>query len=196
MLRDRKRNIGIRERRLTFRLYNAGFPNPRNGPYCRDMQDIDMAARVKIGDIFQILTSEGICFGQVLHTHPKWKYVIGVFYDFPGQTSVNFSEYVDRRPDLTTMFLINHAVQRGYFTIVGNVPVAECNVDFPIFRETNNPGLGDGTIWWFWDGNREWRVDHPLTDEEKKYPRGPSLPSAPLLLRYIQDGYRVERDFS
>jgi hypothetical protein len=42
-----------------------------------------MARHVTTGDIFHILTSEGICYGQVLHKHPKWRFVVGVFYDFP-----------------------------------------------------------------------------------------------------------------
>lgn len=154
-----------------------------------------MAKRISIGDIFPILTPEGVCYGQVLHTHQKWKYVVGVFYDFPNKMPDDFAEYVNRRPDYVTMFLINAAVSQGIFSIVSNVPVAECNAAFPIFRNANNPGQGDATIWFFWDGAREWRAGSPLSEEEKRYPRGPSLPSAPYFLEMIQQGYRVERDF-
>jgi hypothetical protein len=147
--------------------------------------------RVKIGDMFQILSRKGICFGQILHEHVQWGYIIGIFYDFPEQHPKDFKEYVNRRPDLITPFLINIAVSRGYFAVVDNVPVAAVNAKFPIFRGTNNPGEGDNTLWFFWDGKREWRVERQLTDEEKFYPEK-SLPSAPLLIEYIEDGYRVE----
>lgn len=154
-----------------------------------------MGKRVAIGDIFQILTTEGICYGQVLHKHPKWGFVVGVFYDCPAKQPADFADYVNRVPDYVTTFLINIAVSRGYFAVVGNVPVAPCNAEFPIFRNANNPGQGDATIWFFWDGEREWRATGPLTEEQSHYPRGPSLPSAPLFVELIQKRYRVERDF-
>lgn len=150
--------------------------------------------RVKIGDIFQILCREGICFGQIMHKHQKWGYIVGIFYDFPDEHPKDFAKYVNRRPDLITPFLINIAVHRGYFAIVDNVPVADINAQFPIFRGTNNPNDGDNTLWWFWDGEREWRVDRPLTESEKQYPEK-ALISAPLLIQYIEDTYRVERDY-
>lgn len=154
-----------------------------------------MAKRVVIGDIFQILTTEGICYGQVLHKHPKWGFVVGVFYDFPDKQPEDFTEHVNRVPDYITTFLINNAVSRGYFAVVGHAPVAACNAAFPTFRNTNNPGQGKATIWFFWDGEREWRANGPLTDEQGRYPRGPSLPSAPMFLDLIQKQHRVERDF-
>jgi hypothetical protein len=154
-----------------------------------------MGKRVAIGDIFQILTTECICYGQVLHKHAKWGFVVGVFYDFPDRRPDDFTGYVNRVPDYVTTFLINHAVSQGLFTVVGNVPVAPCNATFPTFRNANNPSHGDATIWFLWDGEREWRANGPLTEEQRRYPRGPSLPSAPLFVEMIQKQYRVERDF-
>ena len=146
-----------------------------------------MGKGVSIGDVFQVLTSEGVCYGQILHKHPKWKFVVGVFYDFPDQAPADFADYVNRVPDYITPFLINIAVSRGYFSVVGNVPIAPCNARFPTFKASNNPGRGDATIWFFWDGEREWRGSEPLSDTEKLYPYGPSLPSAPLLVQRIQE---------
>ena len=148
-----------------------------------------MAKPLSIGDIFQILTSEGICYGQILHKHPKWKYVVGVFYDFPHTTPTDFTDYVSRVPDYITPFLINIAVSRGYFAVIGNVPVASCNAQFPIFKSSNNADKGDAAIWFFWDGEREWRRSGLLSETEKRYPNGPSLPSAPLLIQRIQERY-------
>ena len=150
--------------------------------------------RVKVGDVFQILTSEGICYGQVTHKHPKWKFLVSIFRNFPEQQPADFSEYVSQKPQFVTPFLIQLSVSRGYFAIVGNVPVAEHNAKSVIFRGTNNPGCGAETIWWLNDENGEHRLDRPLTSEELKYPRQ-ALISAPLLLQYIQDDYRVERDY-
>ncbi|MBO0131598.1 MULTISPECIES: Imm26 family immunity protein [Agrobacterium] len=160
------------------------------------MDEIDMLQRktVKIGDVFQILTSEGICYGQVTHTHPKWKFVVAVFRQFFAKEPEDFSSLVCQDPQFITTFLIQDAVRQGLFTLVANVPVSEKLENFPIFRGTNNL-KGDDTLWFFWDGEKEWRVKRPLTNEEKKYPEGPSLPSAPLLIEMIEKNYRVEKDY-
>ena len=148
---------------------------------------------VKVGDVFQILTSEGVCYGQVINSHPKWKFVIAVFREFYSKEPETFETLVLKEPQLITTFLIQAAVRRGFFSLVANVPVAPALRDFPIFRGTNN-FKGDDTMWFFWDGEKEWKVQRPLTDDEKKYPTGPSLPSAPLLIERIETNWRAERD--
>ena len=50
-------------------------------------------------------------------------------------------------------------------------------------------------MWFFWKGEKQWKVHRPLTDEEKRFPKGPSLPSAPLLIERIEKDFRVERDY-
>ncbi len=149
---------------------------------------------MKIGDVFQILTSEGVCYGQVINTHPKWKFVVAIFREFYDKTPKDFTKVVSKEPQFITTFLIQHAVKNGFFALVANVPVAEHLKEFPIFRGTNNL-KGDDTMWFFWDGEKEWKVHRPLTEEEKKYPKGPSFPSGPLLIERIEKDYRVERDY-
>ena len=160
------------------------------------MDEIAMLQRktVKVGDVFQILTSEGVCYGQVIHSHPEWKFVIAIFREFFSKEPKDFSSVVSQDPQIITTFLIQHAIRQGLFRLITNVPVSEKLQKFPIFRATNNL-KGDDTLWFFWDGEKEWRIKRPLTAEEKKYPKGPSLPSAPLLIERIQKNYRVERDY-
>ncbi|MGM4986342.1 MULTISPECIES: Imm26 family immunity protein [Rhizobium] len=160
------------------------------------MGEIAMLNRktVKIGDIFQILTSEGICYGQVTHTHPKWKFVVAIFREFFPKPPKDFTEIVAKEPQFITTFLIQDAVRQGLFQLVANVAVSEHLAAFPTFRSTNNL-KGDETMWFFWAGGTQWKVHRPLTKGEKKYPRGPSLPSAPLLIEMIEKNYRVERDY-
>ncbi|CAN7572829.1 hypothetical protein G6M70_04285 [Agrobacterium tumefaciens] len=149
---------------------------------------------VKIGDIFQVLTSEGICYGQVTHQHPKWKFVIAIFREFFPKAPKDYTEVVAKEPQFVTTFLIQDAVKQGLFPLVANVAVPEHLVPFPTFRSTNNL-KGDETMWFFWSGEKQWKVHRRLTAEEKKYPRGPSLPSAPLLIEMIEKNYRVEKDY-
>ena len=149
---------------------------------------------VKVGDIFQILTAEGVCYGQVTHTHPKWKFVVAVFREFFTKEPADFNEVVLQQPQLITTFLIQDGVKRVFFPLVANVDVPPHLRQFPTFRSTNNLKDPD-TLWFFWSGGRQIRVERPLTEEEKKYPKGPSLLSAPLLVDMIEKDYRVERDY-
>jgi len=149
---------------------------------------------VRIGDIFQILTSEGVCYGQVTHTHPKWKFVIAVFREFFSVQPEDFSTVIEKQPQFITTFLIQDAVRQGLFTLVANIPVPDHLRQFPTFRSTNQL-KGDDTMWFFWSGDKQWKVNRPLTEEEKKYPKGPSFPSAPLLIERIERNYRSEKDY-
>ena len=149
---------------------------------------------VQVGDIFQILTSEGICYGQVINSNPKWKFIVAVFREFFVNEPKDFEALVKTEPQFITAFLIQHAVRQGLFTLVCNVSVTPTLVEFPTFRSTNNL-RGDETMWFFWRGAKEWKVHRPLTEKEKKFPRGPSLPSAPLLIEMIEKNFRVERDY-
>lgn len=149
---------------------------------------------IKIGDVFQILTSEGVCYGQVTHTHEKWKFVVAVFREFVAKQPLDFTKIVSREPQFITTFLLQDAVRQGLFSVVANVPVSKHLQEFPVFRGTNNLN-GAETMWFFWDGEREWKVNRPLTKKEKKFPEGPSFPSAPLLVEKIVRNYRAERDY-
>ncbi len=149
---------------------------------------------VKIGDVFQILTSEGVCYGLVTHTHPEWDFVVAIFRQFYSKSPKDFAEVVAGEPQFITTFLIQHGVRHGLFSLVAEVAIPEHLIEFPTFRSTNHL-KGDDTMWFFWKGERQWKVHRPLTSEEKKYPKGPSFPSAPLLIELIEKDYRVERDY-
>ena len=149
---------------------------------------------VRVGDVFQILTSEGVCYGLVTHTHPKWAFVVAIFREFYSKTPKDFTQVVAGEPQFITTFLIQDGVRQGLFSLVAEVLVPEHLIEFPTFRGTNHL-QGEETMWFFWNGEREWKVHRPLTPEEKKYPEGPSFLSAPLLIELIEKDYRVERDY-
>ncbi len=149
---------------------------------------------VKVGDIFQILTSEGVCYGQVINTHPKWAFVVAIFREFFSKTPKDFEDLVKTEPQFITTFLIQDAVRQRLFALVANVPVSEKLQEFPVFRSTNNL-KGDDTMWFFWSGEAQYKINRPLREHEKKFPRGPMFASAPWLIEMIQNDYRVERDY-
>lgn len=159
-----------------------------------DGDEVLMGKAVRPGDVFQILTSKGICYGLVTHRHPKYRFVVALFRRFFDQPPKDFASVVAEEPRLVTTFLIGHAVSQGLFRIVASVPVPLHLHRFPIFRASNDPQAAE-PVWFFWDGDREWRIGRPLTEAERRYPRGPSFPSAPLLIEWIETDHRAERDF-
>jgi Immunity protein 26 len=148
----------------------------------------------KIGDVFQLLTTEGICYGQVIHKDQKYGFIGAIFREFFEDEPENFEQIVAQEPQIITPFLINTSLSQGIVSIVANVPIAEKLQKFPIFRATNNLNI-DVPTWFFWDGVREWKETRLLTEAEKKYPEGPSFFSAPLIIEMIENNYRVEKDY-
>jgi hypothetical protein len=102
---------------------------------------------VQAGDVFQILTSEDICYGQVTHTHPEWKFVIAIFREFFSAPPEYLSVVIAKQPQFVTTFLIQDAVRQGLFALIANLPVPERLRQFPIFRSTENSK--DGHAMWF-----------------------------------------------
>jgi len=153
-----------------------------------------MAKRIKIGDVMQILTSKGVSYAQVTHKHREYGHLLRILPGTYEKEPKDFAEVVDQEPQFSAFFPVQSAVNKGFFAIVANAPVAKRNSEFPIFRGTNNLGNGDKTIWWFWDGKNEWKIERPLVEEEKRYPQR-GIVSAPLLIQRVEEGYRVDRDY-
>ncbi|MDR6634246.1 hypothetical protein J2X72_003056 [Phyllobacterium sp. 1468] len=137
---------------------------------------------VKIGDVFHILTSKGVCYGQVTYFHPKLSAVVSIFREFYPKKPKNFTTVVSQEPQFITTFLIQYGVRQGLFSLAANVPVADHLKKFPIFRGTNNI-KNENPTWFFWDGEKEWRVDRPLTEQEKNTQEVHSFPVHLVCLR-------------
>ena len=151
-----------------------------------------MAKRIKIGDVMQILTSIGVSFAQVTHKHHEYSWLIRVFPGTYPHNPKDFTAIVNQEPQFSAFFGVQVAVNRGFFSIVANVPVSEQNQRFPIFRGGHHGRDGKTVLsWWLWDGEKSTRLDRPLTEEEKKYPLT-GFPSAPLIIEWIEKGYRAE----
>jgi hypothetical protein len=146
------------------------------------------------GDIFQILTSEGVCYGQMTHRTERHGDVVAIYRRFWAAPPADWAEVVSDTPQFITTFLLTEAVRRRFFAIVGTADIPDAQRPFPTFRGANNAKAAQ-PLWFFWDGTTERRVDRPLTPEELTFPEGPSLPSAPLLLDMIQRDWRVETAF-
>lgn len=147
-----------------------------------------MAKRIKIGDILQILTSEGVCYAQVTHKHPEFGFLIRVFAGFHDKAPRDFQELTQSPVQFSAFFVAQSAVNQGLLSVVANNPVPAHLADFPVFRSRNG---GPGGSIWLWDGESSERLERRLTPDEMKYSvRG--IISAPLLVERIEQGYTPE----
>jgi len=149
-----------------------------------------MAKRIKLGDMLQVLTSEGVAYAQVTHKHPEFGFLIRIFQGFYSQQPKNFSAVVVGEVQFSAFFVAQAAVNQGLVSVVANVEVPEALKSFPIFRARS--GGAGGSIW-LWDGTKHFRLERKLTADELKYPTD-GIISAPLLVERIENGYRAELD--
>jgi hypothetical protein len=150
-----------------------------------------MAKRIKIGDIVQVLTSEGVAYAQVTHKHKEYGHLIRIFSGFFAKQPKDFGEMVNQSPQFSAFFPVQHAVNQGLLSVVGNAKVSDANMVFPKFRTAARDKDGNRGPWWIWDGEQSEMLKRDLTEEEKAYPvRG--IISAPLLVERIEKGYRPE----
>ncbi|MFJ1337866.1 hypothetical protein ACIKP7_06955 [Pseudomonas caricapapayae] len=147
-----------------------------------------MARKIKLGDILQVLTSQGVAYAQVTHKHPEFGFLIRVFPDFYNEQPKDFFDMVDEEPQFSAFFVVQSAVNQGLMSVVANVPVPERLQIFPTFRSRNG---GSGGSLWLWSGSESFRLERAISPEELKYPtRG--IISAPLLVERIENNYRAE----
>lgn len=147
-----------------------------------------MAKKIKLGDILQVLTSQGVVYAQVTHKHPEFGFLIRVFPGFHNEHPQDFSVFVDSEPQFSALFVVQSAVNQGLLSVVENVPVPERLQMFPTFRSRNG---GPGGSIWLWNGSEALRLERKISSEELKHStRG--IISAPLLVERIEKNYRAE----
>ena len=149
-------------------------------------------ARLKLGDVVEISTPKGLAYSQYINKHRQYGALLRVF-----------SRLHDRRPDaigaatddvqFICFFPLQAAVDQGIVAVVGNTPVPKEASEFPTFRAgVVDPATGKVAVWWFWDGEKEWRVG-TLTPEQRSMPiRG--VWNDTILIERIVAGWRPETD--
>lgn len=143
---------------------------------------------IRIGDILQILTSEGVSYAQTTHKNNKYGYLIRVLDKFYDKKPKDLSHVVSQPVLFSAFFPAQSAVNQGLISIVGNTPVPESLQAFPTFRSRN--GASGGSIW-LWNGGDSVQLERRLLPEELKYPTE-GIISAPLLVERIEKNYRAE----
>ena len=148
--------------------------------------------RIKLGDIFEIATPKGLAYAQYTHKHKEFGELVRVFN---GQHTVrpNDLRNVMAEVQFLCFFPLQTAVNRDLVTIAGNAPIPKEAAEFPTFRSgIVDPTTGKVEQWWFWDGEKAWRVG-TLTPKQRKMPiRG--IWNDTLIIERIVDGWTAEND--
>ncbi|WP_156463983.1 hypothetical protein [Devosia sp. Leaf420] len=147
--------------------------------------------RPKIGDVIEIRTRKGLAYAHFSHKHPQYGALLRVFGQTYNARPENFSAHMNAEPTFICFFPLGAAVNRGIVSIAGHVDIPADAREFPIFR-AGMPGrdMREGSPWWLWDGEKEWRVG-TLSPSQRKLPiRG--VWNDTLLIKRIEDGWTPE----
>ena len=152
-----------------------------------------MKRRAQIGDVIEIPTAKGLAYAHYTHQHPTHGGLIRVFDALFESRPTGFAELVSGPVRFSTLFPVRAAINRGIFTVVGHEQIAQQNRPFPVFRGGNpDPKTKKVAAWWFWDGEKSWRVGE-ITAEERKFPLR-EVWNDTLLVDRIEAGWTPSND--
>lgn len=150
-------------------------------------------AKLKIGDVVEIMTAKGLFYAQYTHKHKQYGALLRVCRHSFNTRPCNFSELVEEEPAFMCFFPLSAAVDKGIVLIVSNIALPPNAIKFPTFRAgVVDPATRRVSVWWLWDGENEWRVGD-LSAEQRKLPiRG--VWNDTLLVERIESGWVPEAD--
>jgi hypothetical protein len=152
-----------------------------------------MPKRVQIGDIIEIPTAKGLAYAQYTHQHRTYGGLIRVFDPLFANQPNSFSDLINAPVRFSTFFPVVAAIKNGVFRVVGHESVAPHNQSFPIFRNgVADPKTKKVSVWWFWDGEREWKVG-AITPEQREMPIV-GVWNDTLLIERIESGWTPTND--
>ncbi len=75
------------------------------------------------------------------------------------------------------------------FKIIGNEPIPESALAFPVFRSGLPDREGAVHEWWLWDGEKEWKVGKLTAAEIRSHPYL-GVANDTALLQMIENGWK------
>jgi hypothetical protein len=152
-----------------------------------------LAKRPQIGDVVEIKTSKGLAYAQYTHEHNKLLRFGSLLRVMPGvypERPTNISRLVKQMHLFVTFFPLKAELRRkdSVFTIIGNEPIPEYAMPFPVFRNGLPDCDGNVHDWWLWDGEKEWKVGMLTPEEIRSYPRLGGMNDT-ALIQMIENGW-------
>ncbi|MFJ2363880.1 hypothetical protein ACIPIN_09290 [Pseudomonas sp. NPDC087697] len=147
---------------------------------------------IKIGDVFAIATTSGKAYFQFVKKIPPMGSLIRVL---PGTYNEvpDLDVLVGEKTNFWVFFPVSAALKQGIIHKAKGCAIPEHSQETPTFRAgVVNPSTGRVDAWWFWNGEREWKVGE-ITQEQREYPiRGTWNDT--LLVQRIEEGWLPEKD--
>ena len=152
-----------------------------------------MKKRPQIGDVIEIPTKVGLFYAQYTHQHKTHGGLIRLFEAHFKSRPSEFSKLVRTPVRFSTFFPVVAAVTKDIFNVVAHEGVAITNQTFPIFRNgVPDPRTKRVSAWWFWDGEKEWKVGE-ITHEQRGMPIV-GVWNDTLLIERIESGWTPKND--
>lgn len=147
---------------------------------------------IKIGDVFVIATTSGKAYFQFVKKIPPMGSLIrvlpGTYHDEP-----DLDVLVEEKTNFWIFFPASAALKQGIIQKANSCTVPTHSKETPTFRAgVVDPSTGRVDAWWFWNGEKEWKVGE-ITEEQRKFPiRGTWNDT--LLVQRIEEGWLPEKD--
>ena len=149
--------------------------------------------RIKIGDIIELSIPEGVAYAQYINKHKSYGALLRVFSKLHKTRPDSLNTILDGEIQFICFFPLQAAVKRQVVTVAGNAEVPINASVMPVFRNgVMDPKTQKVAVWWFWDGEKEWKVG-TLKEEQKKMPILGCWNDT-LLIERLLSGWRSEND--
>jgi hypothetical protein len=154
-----------------------------------------MAKKIKIGDVVELRTGNGLAYAQCTHHHDEHEHLVRVLPGFFKKRPKGFRELVGQPTQFCTFLALQAAVNKKTVEIVANEAVPPEAQAFPQFRNgVPNQVTKKVDTWWLWDGERQWLVG-ALSDAQRRLPILGTVTETQLIER-IASGWTPETDSS
>lgn len=149
---------------------------------------------IKVGDVFEIKTAIGHAYFQFVKKIPPMGSLIRVLPGTYSEPIDDLSDLIQMKTNFWIFFPIAAAVKNGVVRKVERYDVPPHSKETPIFRTgLVNPESKRVDVWWFWDGEKEWKVG-TITEKQRELPiRGTWNDT--MLIERIEKGWRPENDY-
>jgi hypothetical protein len=152
-----------------------------------------MAKRIRLGDVIEIGTQNGLAYAQLTHIHPRFGPLLRILRGIDQTRPRNLRSVVGRETQFQTFFPLQQAVNRKIVAVIGNEEIPDPWKAFPVFRSgIPDPGTRKVSTWFLWDGERAKRIEK-LTTAQARLPIK-ELVNDTLLIERIESGWTAESD--
>ena len=150
-------------------------------------------AGLKIGDVIEIKTRNGLAYAQYTHKHKQYGALLRVFSVISDSRPVDFEFLVMDEPWFMCFFPLSAAVKKEIVSVVANVAITLEAKRFPVFRSgVVDSSTGKVANWWLWDGENEWMVGSLTAEQRRLSIRG--VWNDTFLIERIESGWSPEYD--